>query len=184
MPERAVSNQPSSVRYALSLRWMHWVIFFLVLTAYVCINVSGLLPKGSSAKGNVMAAHFTAGLLVLLLIVPRLALRLRHGQPPITPPLPTLTHWFSKFTHVLLYLFLFVQPILGFTTIQLGGHGVSWFGVTIIPGFAQPDKSLSHQIGDIHATIGTIFYYVIGLHILGALYDYFWRKDNTLQRMV
>lgn len=173
----------SPVRYALSLRWMHWVIFTLVLIAYICINITDFFPKGSMARNNVWAAHFTAGLAVLLLIVPRLALRLRHGKPPISPPLPRVTRLFSNFTHVLLYLFLFVQPILGFTTIQLGGHGVTWFGTTIIPGFLQPDKSLSHQIGNIHSWIGTIFYYVIGLHILGALYHYFWRKDNVLQRM-
>ena len=171
------------VRYALSLRWMHWVIFALVLVAYICINAVDFFPKGSAWRNNVWAAHFTAGLAVLLLILPRLILRLRHGKPPISPPLPQAMRYFGNVTHVLLYAFLFAQPLLGLLTTQLGGHGVSWFGVTVVPVFLPLNKHLGHELGDLHVTIGTVFYYVIGLHILAALYHYFWRKDNTLQRM-
>ncbi|MEO8858207.1 MAG: cytochrome b/b6 domain-containing protein, partial [Burkholderiaceae bacterium] len=85
----ALSESPS--RYAASVRRMHWAIFALVLLAYVCINLFEQFPKGSATRANVLAAHFTAGLAVLLLVLPRLLLRLRNGRPSILPPPPRWT---------------------------------------------------------------------------------------------
>jgi cytochrome b561 len=164
---------------------MHWTVFALVLLAYVFINVFELFPKGSELRTTIKAAHFTAGIAVLLLVLPRGLLRLRSGRPPIVPALPYAMAWFSRLTHMALYAFLLAQPILGIVTLQLGGKAVKLFGVTLLPSFVgTPDPALSHQLEDIHATIGTIFYYVIGLHIAAALWHHFGRHDNTLKRML
>lgn len=172
-------------RYAASVRRMHWTIFVLIVLAYVSINLFEQYPKGSAIRGNVLAAHYTAGLAVLLLVLPRLLLRLRDGRPPITPPPPRWTELLGKITHVALYLFLLIQPILGIITLQVGGKPVTLFGVTLLPSFVSlPDRALSHRLEDLHGTIGTIFYYVIGLHILAALWHHFGRRDNTLKRML
>ena len=180
-----MASTQSSVRYALSQRWMHWVIFTLVLIAYVCINLFDLFPKGTATRNNILAAHFTAGLAVLLLVWPRLWLRFRKGQPPISPPPPRWTELLSKLTHVALYAFLIIQPILGVLTLQIGGKAVKLFGVTLLPSFvSHPDRALGHQLEDIHSWVGTIFYYVIALHILAALWHHFARRDNTLKRML
>ena len=179
----ALSESPS--RYAASVRRMHWAIFALVLLAYVCINLFEQFPKGSATRGNVLAAHFTAGMAVLLLVLPRLLLRLRNGRPSVVPPPPRWTELLGKVTHVALYLFLLIQPILGIITLQIGGKPVVLFGVTLLPSFVDlPNRALSHQWEDIHGTLGTIFYYVIGLHILAALWHHFGRRDNTLKRML
>jgi len=85
----------------------------------------------------------------------------------------------------LLYLFLFIQPILGIITLQIGGKSVTLFGVTLLPSFvAHPDRKLGHWWENIHTTLGTIFYYVIALHILAALWHHYMRRDNTLKRML
>jgi len=61
---------------------------------------------------------------------------------------------------------------------------VTLFGVTLLPALFGPgNRALGHQLEDIHGTIGTIFYYVIGLHILAGLWHHFVRRDDTLQRM-
>ncbi len=171
--------------YAASNRWMHWIIFALILLAYLFINVFDLFPKGSAPRANVLGGHFLAGLAVLLLVWPRLWLRLRNGQPPISPPPPRWSDWVGKFTHVALYAFLMVQPILGVLTLQIGGKAVTLFGVTLLPSFvSQPDRALGHQLENIHSWVGTIFYYVIALHILAALWHHFVQRDNTLKRML
>ena len=179
----ASSESPS--RYAASVRWMHWTIFALVLLAYVCINLFEQFPKGSVTRGNVLAAHYTAGLAVLLLVLPRLLLRLRNGRPAILPPPPRWTELLGNVIQVALYLFLLIQPILGIITLQIGGKPVTLFGFTLLPSFVDlPNRALSHQWEDIHGTIGTIFYYVIGLHILASIWHHFGRRDNTLKRML
>lgn len=178
-----MSSTPS--RYAPAARWLHWTIFAFVLLAYVAINLSGVFPHGSSGRGNVKAMHFLAGIAVLLLALPRLAVRFTHTAPPISPPLDRFSYLLSKVTHVVLYIFLIVQPIMGLVTLQVGGKPIVIFGVTILPALFGPgDRALSNQWEDIHGTVGTIFYYVIGLHILAALWHHYGRKDDTLRRML
>ncbi|MDR3385963.1 MAG: cytochrome b [Rudaea sp.] len=174
----------SSERYAAPVRWMHWIVFACVLAAYASINLFELFPRGSAARANVLAAHYLAGLAVLLLVLPRFWLRSRHLTPTIVPPLDRWADLLGKTTHLALYMFLLVQPILGVVTLQVGGKPVTFFGITLLRAFvAAPNRELSHRLEDIHATIGTIFYWVIGLHILAALWHHCVRRDNTLRRM-
>lgn len=172
-------------RYAPAARWLHWTIFAFVLIAYVAINLSGVFPHGSSGRSNVKAMHFLAGIAVLLLALPRLAVRFAHAAPPISPPLDRFSHALSKITHAVLYVFLIVQPLMGIITLQLGGKPITIFGITVLPAFfGAGNRALSEQWEGIHGTVGTVFYYVIGLHILAALWHHFGRKDNTLLRML
>ena len=179
----AVVDSPA--RYAAPMRWMHWCTFVLVLAAYVFINLFELFPRGSEARANVLACHYLAGLAVLLLVLPRFWLRSRHLIPAIAPPLDRWVDLLGKTIHFALYVFLLVQPVLGVITLQVGGKPVSLFGFTLVPVFAStPDRDLSHQLEEIHGAIGTIFYWVVGLHILAALWHHFIRKDNTLRGMI
>lgn len=172
-------------RYAPALRWLHWLIFALVLVAYLAINLDDVFPHGSSARGNVKAAHFLAGIAVLLLALPRLAVRFAQAAPPILPPMDRLSYMLSKLTHLALYVFLVVQPVMGIISLQIGGKPIVIFGVTVLPALFGPgNRALSHWWEDLHGTVGTVFYYVIGLHILAALWHHFLRKDNTLRRML
>lgn len=175
-------NPPS--RYAASLRWLHWTVFALVLLAYVFINLFDLFPKGSAPRMNMLAAHYLAGIAVLLLVLPRLAVRLSHVDPPILPAPDVWIQRLGKLTHVALYAFLIAQPIMGIVTLQIAGKPVTLFGVTFLPALFGPgDRALAHRWEDIHGTVGTVFYYVIGLHIAAALWHHLGRRDNTLRRM-
>ena len=175
----------SPTRYAAPMRWMHWCVFALVLAAYIFINLFELFPRGSEARANILASHYLVGLAVLLLLLPRFWLRSRHLIPSIDPPLDRWAGLLGKTTHFALYVFLLVQPVLGVITLQVAGKPVRLFGFTIIPALmSTPDRDLSHLLEEIHGTIGTIFYWVIGLHILAALWHHWIRKDNTLRRMI
>lgn len=171
-------------RYAPLLRWIHWISFALVLLAYVAINVRGLFPRGSDGRANALAFHALAGIAVMLLMLPRLTARYRHPTPPILPPPDRWTQALSRITQAALYAFLIAQPIMGVVTLQLAGKSIGLFGITVLPALSGVgDAQLAHRWEDIHGLVGEAFYYVIGLHILGALWHQFGRKDNTLRRM-
>jgi cytochrome b561 len=83
-----------------------------------------------------------------------------------------------------LYAFLIAQPILGILTVFAGGHAITIpFTGLQIQSPMTGNHDLGEQLGNIHGWIGTIFYFVIGLHILGALWHHFGRRDDTLRRM-
>jgi len=184
-PSQEIHLEPSTIaRYSRTARWFHWSVFAFVALAYLLVNLRGVPARGSEARALIMQGHMVAGLAVFVLVVPRLLHRLRNAPPPIAPPIAAWEATLSRITHVALYAFLIVQPLLGLLSVFAGGHGVVIpFTGLQIPSPMTADRALSHQIEDIHGWIGTIFYYVIGLHILGALWHHFVRHDDTLRRM-
>ena len=172
-------------RYSAGLRRIHWLTALLVAAAYLLIEQRGLFPRGSAGRSAMMQGHFWAGLLVFASAVWRIALRRRHGAPPVAPALPGWQAWLSRALHLSLYAFVVVMPLLGLATAWTDGKSVlvPFTGIAIPPLLAV-DKPLAHQLEDLHGSIGEAFYWVIGLHIAAALYHHLWRRDDTLRRML
>ena len=171
-------------RYTPGLRRLHWLMALLVAAAYLLIEERGLFPRGSGARTAMLQGHFWVGLSILLLALWRLRLRVRHGAPPVTPALDAWNTWSARLLHVALYLFFFVQPLLGLATAWSDGKQVLLpFTGVALPALLPVDHALAHRLEDLHGTIGSVFYWVIGLHIAAALWHHFLRRDDTLRRM-
>lgn len=78
-------NTPA--KYSATLRLLHWSMFALVALAYASINLRKAFERGSDSRLLMVESHFLLGMLVLLLVLPRLLARWRSPQPPIDPPL-------------------------------------------------------------------------------------------------
>ena len=175
---------PPGARYSPGQRALHWGVFGLVALAYAAIEFRGEFERGSLARTLMVQSHFWLGLLVLALLLPRLWLRARHGVPPVTPPLPGWQARIGALMHVLLYAFLLVQPVLGLMTAWADGKQVMLpFVDAALPALLAPDEALAHELEDLHKLIGSTFYWIIGFHVLAALYHHFLRRDDTLRRM-
>ena len=172
-------------RYHPGLRRLHWLMAVLVLAAYLLIEQRGLFARGTPQRAAMVQGHFWVGLSILLLAAWRIGLRLRGVVPPITPALPAWQVLPAKLLHLALYAFIVVMPLLGLATAWTDGKVLYVpFTDLVVPALLAPDKALAHQLEDLHGTIGEIFYWVIGLHILAAVYHHWWRRDDTLRRML
>lgn len=173
-----------ATRYSTASRHFHWLSAALVILCYVLVLSRTLFEKGTPARTLVMQGHFWFGIAVLVLTVPRIIKAFRTGTPPIHPPLDKFSHILSKASHGLLYLFLLVQPLLG---LLMAGFGPGRLSVPFthfdIPLPFPRDQELATTLRQAHILLGTIFYYVIGLHVVAAFYHHFIRKDDTLVRM-
>lgn len=172
-------------RYTPILRRLHWLMALLLLVTYVLIEQRGLFARGSGGRMAMMQGHFWTGIALFALVFWRLFARRRDGAPPITPP---LDHWSArgaKLMHLALYAFFIVMPILGIVTAWTTGKAVLIpFTDIALPALLEANKVLGKQLEDIHGTIGEVFYWVIGLHVLAALWHHWGRRDDTLRRMV
>jgi cytochrome b561 len=161
--------------------FLHWAIFLLVAVAYAAIELKGVAAKGTPARALAMTVHEWAGALVVVLAVPRLLWRLVRGAPAVEPG-PRWMQRAGDAMHWVLYLFIVAQPILGIVTLNAGGHLLEWGGLTM-PAMVAPDAYLKGIAKDLHESIGTAFYTVIGLHAMAALFHHYMLGDNTLRRM-
>ncbi|MDT0138376.1 cytochrome b [Acidovorax sp. PRC11] len=173
-------------KYSATLRTLHWVMFLLVALAYATINLRQAFERGSDARLLMVESHFLLGMLVLLLVVPRLVARWRSPHPPMEPPLSAHLRIGAHLGHALLYAFLVVQPLLGMACRLVGGRGIGLpFTSAAIPWpAAWVDKELAGSLEAAHEWLGTAFYWVIGLHVAAALWHALVRRDNALRRMV
>ena len=172
-------------RYSPGQRRLHWLIAVLVALAYLFIEQRGLFERGTAARAAMVQSHFWVGISVLLLAVWRLGLRARASIPPITPALLAWQAAPAKLLHLALYAFLVVQPLLGLATAWADGKALLLpFTGIALPALLAADESLAHRLEDLHGSLGTIFYWVIGAHVLAALYHHFLRRDDTLKRML
>jgi cytochrome b561 len=172
----------SPTRYSAVQRRLHWLMVLLIAAAYLLIEQRGIF--GRPGRFAMMQSHFWVGISIFVLVWWRIAQRRKLGVPPITPGIPAWQDVLSKATHFSLYAFFIVMPILGISAAWLDGKSVFIpFTHIAIPPLLAENELWAHSIEDLHGDIGNVFYYVIGFHILAALYHHFVRKDDTLTRM-
>lgn len=172
-------------RFTPTQRRLHWLMALLVAAAYLLIEQRGLFSRGSMGRTFMMQGHFWTGLTIFVLALWRLAVRRRDGAPPVTPALARWNSLSATLLHVALYLFFLVQPMLGLATAWSDGKVLLIPFTSIpLPALLPLNRDLAHTLEDLHGTIGTVFYWVIGLHVLAALWHHLMRRDDTLKRML
>jgi len=171
------------VRYGSLSIGLHWLMLLLFIAVYSCIELRELLDKGSEPRDMLKAWHFTLGLLVFILIWLRIAASFSGQTPVIVPAPPAWQKRAAKLMHLTLYALMVVMPILGWLMLSAAGKPIPFFGLEL-PALIGTDKELSKQIKEVHEWIGTAGYYLIGIHVLAALYHHHIKHDNTLNLML
>jgi len=159
---------------------LHWIIAVLVALAYTAMLVRG--PKGTDARVMWNTVHYCAGALVLTLAVLRVLWRLWKGAPPDIEAPRALT-FLARLAHLALYVFIFMQPLLGLLMLNSSGFPLVLPGIDLHIQLVGKDPLARKVIHDVHIVIGNAFYWIIGLHALAALVHHLIFKDDTLRRM-
>jgi len=168
-------------RYTPPAIFFHWAIFLLVALAYLAIEIRG--PKGSDSRVFWSNVHYCAGTLVLGLACLRLLWRLWAGAPAELES-NRLLAFLARGAHLVLYIFIFAQPLLGILLINTGGHPVTLAWVNIDYTLVGADPVARPLLKTAHELLGNVFYWVIGLHALAAIGHHVVFKDRTLRRMI
>lgn len=158
-----MSNQAEYSRLQILL---HWLVALLVAFNYFYSEGMGdaLDARLDGTPAPVIdinpSIHVWVGVAVLSLTILRFANRLLQGVPKATGAgyLGLLAEW----VHRLLYLLLFIVPVMG---------AVTWFGAI-------------DATGEPHALIANILLTIAGLHAIAALFHQFVLKDGLILKML
>ena len=120
-------------RYGLAPRFLHWLTVILVLVAWTLGTFGDDLPKGA-ARDTGLFVHISAGLLILMALVVRLAWR---GGRWMRPPEPNeFGRWLGAFAdpaarlaQYTLYALLIAVPIAGILAQFARGNALPLFGL-------------------------------------------------------
>jgi len=173
----------SASRYGSLAVGMHWLMLLLFIGVYACIELRELYPKGSDPREALKSWHAMLGMLVFMLVWVRLAARLSGPTPGIQPVPPIWQQLLATLLHLALYALMIVMPLSGWLLLSASGKPIPFFGLDL-PALTGENKEFAKTIKEVHETIGTAGYYLIGLHAAAALYHHYFMRDNTLVRML
>ncbi len=154
--------------YSLSQILLHWTIAALVIFqvffgegmehAYNALN-KGKTPNPSDVSAANI--HVYVGIAVLVLAVLRLIVRVKNGAPSAPPGTTGPKKWIAAATQHTLYLVIFLMPVTG---------AIAWFGGVEI-------------VGTIHTIGKPLIFFLLLLHVAGALVQHFIAKTDVLVRI-
>lgn len=169
--------------YSRALIALHWLMFGLLVAVFASIELRVLFDKGTAPRELMKTVHFIVGLVVLSLVLLRVASRVLSPQPQPAPvPGGALGKVLAQLAHVALYAVMIGMPLLGWLSLSAAGKPIPFLGFDL-PALIPQDKGLAKQIKDLHETIGTASYWLIGLHITAALGHHWILKDKLIERM-
>lgn len=172
--------ESTAIRYDNGAIAFHWIMVVLI----VAVGVLGLLhdswPKGTQAFW--INIHALTGLLVWVLVMARLWWRITHRPPALPPESGELSRRLSYPVHLLLYLLIFVIPVLGIVTFIWHGRVFDFGLFKVDPGIHR-ERAIFHPTEEIHGYLAYALFALIGVHVLAALWQHFFRHNRILLRM-
>ncbi|WP_161993749.1 cytochrome b [Muricoccus nepalensis] len=164
-------------------RTFHWLVVALVLMQItLALVLPSLLPK--SAEDSITAWHLGTGSTILLVMLLRLGWRLAHPMPPAPSDLSAGLRILARTTHWAFYLVLIVLPLLGWMAANAYGATPRLLGLIPLPRLVAPDQAFGEAIGVVHKTFATVLLGLIVMHVSGALYHAFVKRDGVIRRMI
>ena len=181
----AINSDRGAVReeYGGAAKFFHWTIAVAVLTM-IPVGIAMIRIEPGTTQNVLFTVHRSLGILVLALMILRLGNRLIVGWPAPEPTITPFQRIASHAVHNLLYLLLFVQPLLGWYATSAFPATISFFGLFDVPSIASPNEALAKQLFVVHMGLGLVITALLALHIGAALYHHFVRRDGVLQRML
>jgi cytochrome b561 len=173
----------TSARYGSLSIAMHWLMFLLIAAVYACIELRTQFARGSDIREALKVWHFMLGLAVFALVWVRLLGRFVGKIPSIVPSPSKLQLRIAHTFEYAIYAFMIVMPLLGWLILSAETRPIPFFGLEL-PALIPDDKALAGRLEEIHETLGTAGYFILGIHALAALGHHYIRRDNALTRML
>ncbi len=164
------------------LHW--WVAALLLLTLALGFLMVALPFRPLAPKFLAYQAHKSFGLVVLLLVAWRLALRLRHPRPAEDLTIPAWQHHAARLVQAVLYGLLLLVPVLGYLSAASAPAQVetALFMLIPVPHILGPDAARFAVLAWLHWALALLLL-ALGLgHALMALRHHA-QGSGVLRRM-
>lgn len=170
-------------RYTRVAVTLHWLIAALVVTQLVLGWLMIEIPKQPvGVRAYWFNLHKSIGITIALLVLVRIAWRLRHPAPPLPASVPAWQRRAAAASHALLYACLLGMPLVGFLGSTFSGYPIKYFGI-LLPQWGFKSPSLKDFFSAVHLGFAWIFMTSIALHTGAALKHLLINRDGVFWRM-
>ncbi len=167
-------------RFTITARLLHWAMAAMVLTM-LFIGVG--MVSSLSHYHALVSIHRPLGIAILVLVAFRLIYRLTHKAPPLPRYLPGWQRLAAYGSHVLLYLLMFVLPLVGWGMLSAGGYPVVLAGPIHLPPILPHDAMLYAALRRLHTLLAFAFMATFLAHLGAALLHGLIYRDGVFTSM-
>src|SRR6185312_241004 len=170
----------TATHYGSVAMFLHWLIALLVIVNLGLGLYFSDLPGSDPAKFVLAQTHKSIGLTVLSLSVLRVLWRLVNPVPPLPADMNPGLKFIARTSQFLLYVLIVAIPLTGWIMVSASRLGLP------TPYFFLFDWPNLPKIGDhemwedVHTYLAWSAIVLIPIHIAGALYHQFIRRDDVL----
>lgn len=179
---RAIDNSKRGV-FDRGTRLIHWFTAGLMLCVFL-LAFSIDLTSSRAAHAALLQLHRSVGLTIWVLTLSRLAWRCFAKYPDWPRDRSPTMRAAAVTSEYALYALLLAQPVLGLLQTNAQGDGVNLFFIGQLPALIGKNRPFAQQLLAFHKAIGFSLLGIIALHVSGALFHHFWRRDDTLTAML
>jgi len=171
------------VRYPRAVRYIHWIIAALFLAQLSLIVVFKQLQSLDMGR-IVLEAHRQCGLLILATLLVRAGIA--PWQPAVAKDmsLPRWQVWAARSTHLLIYLGLAAQPILGLLLTWARGDTVRILEIVPFPAPWQFDSDQARVLNSLHLWTALGLMALLAMHLGAVVFNRVVRKIWVVERML
>jgi len=176
-------DAPTAPRhYTRTAVTLHWLMALLI-TAGFTLGATMTNLSMSPKKLRYFSYHKWIGITVLGLLLVRALWRLRHAAPP-EEPMPRWQALMAHISHRLLYLLMFIVPLVGWLYSSASGYSVVYLKLWQLPDLVPKNPALAKVLVQLHHLLAWTLASVVLLHVAAALRHHFVARDATLRRML
>jgi cytochrome b561 len=167
-------------RYHPILVVLHWLLALLIPTALALGTfVMARIPTSDPTKIDALRGHMAGGVLILTLMAVRLVMRFGTSRPARASSGSAFLDGLAWLSHRLLYIGVIGMALVGLSLALETGI----LGILIGEHPQLPADFWAYKLRSAHYLISRALWALIALHVAGALYHTFIRKDGLLRRM-
>lgn len=160
---------------------LHWATAVLVLVQFALAETWDFFPR--PAHHLMVTLHMSFGCILAAVILLRIGWRQSWGRT-----LALAGHgWLdraAKAVHLVLYVLVTAEVLLGFLTRWTDNRTLSFFGLAIPSPFGTFSKATGHLVDKIHDYTAWVIIGLVTVHTLAALWHHYLLKDDILRRML
>ena len=116
--------------YTSTAKSLHWLIVVLLLAQFIFAWTMPHIGRNTPVT-TLISLHFTVGIIILAVAIVRLSWRAIHAEPRPLDGVPPWQVQSARIIHWLLYVLLFVLPILGWINASWRGMPIVMFGAEL-----------------------------------------------------
>jgi cytochrome b561 len=187
----AVRN--SATHYGSVAMVLHWLIaLFIIVNICLGLYFSGL-PRSDPNLFVLAQIHKSIGLTVLVLSLLRVLWRLINPVPPLPATMNPALKFLARATQFLLYVLIVAIPLTGWIMVSASRTGIGtpffflfdWPNLPFFNGLDMHARRDAHELWEsIHSTLAWSAIVLVPIHVAGALYHQFIRRDAVMKQML